>query len=881
MDEVRLAGRPEACPDLPRCTFLHEAVAVWAAAAPERPAVVAPDGTWSYAELADRVARIAARLQASGVGPETLVGLCLERSAEAIAAILGILRAGGAFLPLDPAYPPERLRLMLADAAPGLVLVEAATQDVLPPHAGRTLTVAQALAAGAAVAELPQLTPENLAPENLAYVIYTSGSTGRPKGVMVPHRGVLNLAAEQIAAFEVTAESRVLQFASLNFDAAVAEIAVALCAGAALHVAPREELVPVEPLCRLLAARGITHVTLPPSLVALLPDAGLPAGMTVILAGEPASAALVARLAAGRPVFNAYGPTEATVCATLGRCVADGLPPAIGRPIAGVDVLILDAAGEPVAAGAQGEIHLGGIGLARGYLGQRGLTEERFVTRAGQRLYRTGDLGRRRPDGAIDFLGRVDRQVKLHGHRIEPEEIEAVLATHPAVEAVAVTLHGTEDAVRLVAHVAGPVARRPPAAELRRHLAERLPAWMVPSAILVLDELPRTPNGKIDRARLSAPERGEQGGGAPYLAARDAHELLLTTACQELLGLARVGVRDDFFALGGDSLLAARLVARLERATGRRLPLAAFAREATLERLALALRTAGAGGRWSPLVPLATTAGGPPLLLVHPAGGTVLAYAELARSLAGDMPVYGLQAQGVEPGQAPLRSVAAMAEAYIAAVRDELRPSVWRVAGWSFGAVIACEMVRQLRLVGEAAADPIALDAPAQHAAAQAGEADIVQRVVHMYADMLALAPVPAGGDADDGRIERLVAAAVARGIFPADFGPEQARRLAAVIAGCFHAGAVHRPPRASGGLDLIRAADNPLPAADPTLGWGGMVAGPVAVRFVRGTHTTMLRPPQVGELAAMIAGLLADGGHGAHAGSRAEAAPLLEEAEA
>ena len=380
-------------PDLGRIGFLHQAVTAWAAAQPERAAVVAENGIWSYAELARRAGRIAACLHAHGVGPETLVGLCVERSADAIAAILGILQAGGAFLPLDPAYPAERLRCMIEDAAPGIILVEDAPQGVLQPHAGRTLTVAQTLAAGGRSAGTPALTPESL-----AYVIYTSGSTGRPKGVMVPHRGIVNLAVEQIGQFGVTAESRILQFASLNFDAAVAEIAVALCAGAELHVASREELMPVEPLCRLLAGRGITHATLPPSLLALLPEEGLPADMTVILAGEPCSAALVARLLPRRPVFNAYGPTEATVCATIGRCMADGQPPAIGRPIGGVEVLILDAAGEPAAVGARGEIHLGGIGLARGYLGQPERTAGRFVIRAGRRLYRTGDLGSRDED---------------------------------------------------------------------------------------------------------------------------------------------------------------------------------------------------------------------------------------------------------------------------------------------------------------------------------------------------------------------------------------------------------------------------------------------------------------------------------------------------
>ncbi len=836
--------------------LLHEMVAAQARARPDSTALVFDGGAWTYAGLASRADRLARRLRACGVGPEVLVGLCLDRSPLAVVGMLGVLQAGGAFLPLDPAYPPERLELMLDDARPAVVLVDAMSAPALPPHGGRTIRIETALSGpGPPMGDLARI-----GPGTLAYVIYTSGSTGRPKGVMVEHRGIVNLARAQINLFGVEPASRVLQFASLNFDAAIAEIAVALCAGASLHVAPRERLLPVEPLARLMGERDITHATLPPSLLALLPTSALPAGLTLILAGEPSGAALVARWAPGRRLLNAYGPTEATVCATVGPCAADGAPPPIGRPIDNVEVLILDKAGLPVPIGAAGEIHIGGIGVARGYLARPELTAERFATVAGKRVYRTGDLGRWRQDGGIDFLGRVDRQIKIRGHRIEPEEIEATLARHPSVESAVVVGHDSGMGAQLAAYVVGPVGRRPQAAHLRRYLSECLPGWMVPTHITALDAFPVSPNGKVARDRLPEPGGPEREDGGPFLPPRDSLELVLAVAVQELLGTDRLGIRDDFFQLGGDSLLALRLAARIEAATGRRLPLAALANGATVERLAVALRELGGGMRWSPVVPLATGGRGPPLLCVHPAGGSVLVYADLARALAGMMPVYGLQAQGFEPGQAALDRVADMAEAYIAAVRSELRPAVWRLAGWSFGAVVAFEMACRLSITGEAVASPIILDAPVRHAHGDAGEVDIVQRVIRMYGDMLGIDPNVALeiGTTGQDRLAWMVERAVASGIFPSDFSVAQARRLAAVIAGCFHAGQTYLPSGVFGRMTLIRAADNPMEANDPLLGWGRLAADQVDLRWVAGTHTTMLRPPSVDRLAAAICDCLA-----------------------
>ena len=377
------------------------------------------------------------------------------------------------------------------------------------------------------------------------------------------------------------------------------------------------------------------------------------------------------------------------------------------------------------------------------------------------------------------FSGGSIARSKLHGHRIEPGEIEAVLGIHPQVAAVAVLARGEGAEAKLIAYVVGAPGRQPDAASLRQHLALRLPPWMIPAAFLVLDALPLSPNGKIDRNRLPDPAHLARPTGTPFLAPRDSLEAPAGDRLPRGAGHRPSGRARRLLQLGGDSLAAARVAARVEAASERRLPLAAFTRGATIERLALSLREAGGAVRWSPLVPLATEATGPPLLLVHPAGGTVLAYAELGQALAGAMPVYGLQAQGMEPSQAPLDQVEQMAEAYIGAARRELRPEAWRLAGWSFGAVVAFEMARQLQAAGEIVATPIALDAPARHTPPPAAEADIIQRVIRMYGEMLALQPASGGGDEEaPDRLERMVDAAVASGIFPADFGAAPARRL-------------------------------------------------------------------------------------------------------
>ncbi len=597
----------------------------------------------SYAELNARANRLAHHLRALGVGPETHVGLCLERSIDLVVALLAILKAGGAFVPLDPTYPAERLTFMLEDSLAPLLITQERLRDELPTSWAYLLAID---ADRDVIAQEPATNLEGGAQaDNLAYVIYTSGSTGRPKGVQVTHRGLGNLAAAQIRAFDVRPHSRVLQFASISFDAAISEILMALLSGAALCLATADELRPGPELIGLLRDQVITTVTLPPSVLAALPAAELPALTTLVAAGEACPVELVVGWGASRRFLNAYGPTEASVCATIARCPDAQQAPPIGQPIDNVQVYLLDARMQPVPIGIPGELYIGGIGLARGYLNRPDLTAEWFIPNpfaenkeqrtklvlsevegnkeprtenrelfspavsgrwsvVGGRLYRTGDLARYRPDGNIEFLGRADDQVKLRGFRMELGEIEAALRGHPAVREAAVVVR--EDAPgdkRLVAYIITDQEQRTKPvlsevegnkeqtseeshsqfsilnsqfSELRRHLNTRLPDYMIPAAFVTLEALPLTANGKVDRHALPAPDRDGPVAGRPFAMPRTPTEELLAGVWAAVLRRERISVEDNFFDLGGHSLLVTQVLARVREIFGVELPVSAL-----------------------------------------------------------------------------------------------------------------------------------------------------------------------------------------------------------------------------------------------------------------------------------------------------------------
>ncbi|KAA9382688.1 amino acid adenylation domain-containing protein [Neorhizobium galegae] len=569
-----------------RC--IHELFEQQVRRAPEAVALVHEEEELSYGELNARANRLAHHLIALGVRPDQPVAICLERSPAMVVGLLAILKAGGAYLPLDPAYPSARLRQIVEDAAPRLLLCDTAGRAALGPEALVDLTVVDLQTATPAWAELPASNPDpralGLSPRHLAYVIYTSGSTGTPKGVMVEHRGLVNLGLAQIGLFGVCSNSRVVQFASFGFDASAWELVMAFGSGAALHLPADELRQASNKLSDYLRSEAITHATLPPALLQASKDPGCLASQVLILAGELPKAELVRSLAPAS-IVNAYGPTEATVCATVWSCPDDfdGSVVPIGRPIANTRIYLLDAHGQPVPFGAVGELYIGGAGVARGYLNRPDLTAERFIASPfveGDRLYRSGDLGRYLPDGNLEFLGRNDDQVKIRGFRIEPGEIAARLCEYAWVrEAVVVARQDRAGDQRLVAYVVAKPAHGSDeadgaqlAASLRAHLGSLLPDYMVPSAFVRLDGLPLTPNGKLDRQALPAPD-DDAYARAAYEAPQGAVETALAGIWQELLGVERVGRHDNFFELGGHSLLAVQLSSRLSLAVGVELPL--------------------------------------------------------------------------------------------------------------------------------------------------------------------------------------------------------------------------------------------------------------------------------------------------------------------
>ncbi|GAA3379184.1 hypothetical protein GCM10020367_61730 [Streptomyces sannanensis] len=505
-------------------------------ATPDAMALIAGETSLTYAELDARANRFAHVLVERGVGPEGVVALVLPRSVELVVAMLGVMKAGAAYLPVDPGYPRSRIAFMLEDACPALVVDD---PSFVSATDGR-----------------PDSDPEvRLDPRHPAYVIYTSGSTGHPKGVVVSHAGIAGLHAATVERFGIDTGSRILQFASPSFDASFWDLSNALLSGAALVLAPADE-----PLSGLTDHRTrVTHAMLPPSALAALAATEVPSATTLVVGGEACPAELVERWAAGRRMINAYGPTEATVCATMSDPLSPGSGvPSIGRPIANTRVYVLDGGLRPVPSGVAGELYVAGGGLARGYLNRAGLTAERFVADpfgpAGSRMYRTGDLVRWGSGGCLEFVGRADEQVKARGFRIEPGEVEAVLSAHPDVERCAVAARDG----RLVGYVVAGTDVRP--ADMGEFLRERLPEYMVPAAFVALETLPLTPSGKLDRAALPDPEFGAaERSRAP----RTPREQVLAELFAEVLGLPDVGIDDSFFDLGGHSLLAMRLIARI------------------------------------------------------------------------------------------------------------------------------------------------------------------------------------------------------------------------------------------------------------------------------------------------------------------------------
>jgi amino acid adenylation domain-containing protein len=690
--------------DYSRDVRLHELIEAQVERTPDAIAAVFEDECLTYREVNRRANQLAHRLCKLGVGPEVIVGVFAERSIEMVVGLVATLKAGGAYLPLDPSYPAERLSFMLSDAQPIIVLVQRSLAAKLPQYAGRVVFLEDDFDA-----ESDANPASSTQPENVAYVIYTSGSTGRPKGVMNTHRGICNWLIWLQENYPLTTNDRILQKTVFTFDVSLGEFFWSLIAGSQLIVARPGLHGDSRYLINTICETGITAIHLVPSMLAALLDDQEARRCSslryVICAGEALPVELQERFYNVLPhaqLHNLYGPTETAVIVTYWKCErgsGDRIVP-IGWPVANTQTYILDRTMQPVPIGVPGELHIGGVQVARGYLARPELTAEKFVPNpfAEGRLYKTGDLARYRPDGAIEFLGRIDHQVKLRGLRIELGEIEGTLKRHPAVrECVAIM---REDKVALSSILVGyVVAKGVTAAELRQHAQKSLPDYMVPSTFVFLDELPLTASGKVDRRAL--PEPAPVQTGKELVSPRDALETQLVAIWEKVLRVQPIGVTDDFFELGGYSLLAMRIFSKIERMLGKRLPLATLFQAPTVEALAAAVREQGWKPSWSPLVAIQPRGSRPPFFGVHGGYGEVMFYSRAARCLGEEQPFYGLQAEGLDGCTIRHKSVEAIANYYIEEIRRVQLHGPYFLGGYCIGGIIALEMAQQLRAAGE------------------------------------------------------------------------------------------------------------------------------------------------------------------------------------
>jgi amino acid adenylation domain-containing protein len=808
----------------------------------------------TYRELNVEANRLAHYLRGVGAGPDIPVGICLLPSLSLVVALLAVMKAGGACLPLDPGYPAERLQFMLDDAqVPVLLTSEALRAQLERPGTAIVCIDSQR----AAIAKESRDNPAcDINPANLAYVIYTSGSTGKPRGVLLTHAGLANHNLASIKLYDLKPGDRVLQFSSISFDIAIEEIWPALLTGASLILRPANFSLAVADFLHCADQEGITVFDLPTAywhelVHGLSEGAGtLPKSLRlVIVGGEKASAPLLrtwrTQVTSGVRWINTYGPTEASVIATAYEPAAGEVPDPlpIGKPIDNVRTYILDRNLQPVPVGVPGELHIGGLGVARGYLNRPELTTEKFVSDAfcihpGARLYKTGDLVRYLPSGDIEFLGRRDFQVKIRGFRVELGEIEAALARHSEVrEAVVIAREEGLNGKRLVAYLVSLPGSTPAPSELRSYLKRQLPDYMVPSDFVLLDELPLTPNGKIDRSALPAPS-AEQTSAGDYAPPSDAVESQLVGMWEEILGRRPIGIRDNFFELGGHSLLAVRLMRRIDRGFGRTVPLAALFEAPTIEQFAAILRQPQSTLGTSLIVPIQPKGSRPPFFCVHGLGGAVLRFQELARHMAPDQPFYGIQPQGINGDKPVLESVEEMAACYIGEMRKFQSEGPYYIGGYSFGGLVAFEMARQLHSNGQEIGLLALLDTYPGKAKSKAV----------LLSTLLALPR-----EQQSAYVARKLKK-YRRGLrrrFDALFLPKPLKLVHKTLA---RAEAMYQPEVYYGAATWFRASEKALRGLDdPQSDWATWAAAGVETHEIDGDHGAIMKAPMVGVLAQQL----------------------------
>ncbi len=848
---------------------------------PTAEAIVCGDRRLTYAQLNAQANRYAHALRASGVQPESLIGICLPRSVEMAACVLGVLKAGCAYVPLDPAFPPERLEFMAADANLAAVFTVSQFQGLFTARAETILFDEQhpLLTTAAFESDLPPTATGN----SLAYVIYTSGSTGKPKGVLIEQHAVANFINAMQTAPGFKPGGRLLSVTTLSFDIAGLELYLPLFYGGCVVLATDEEIVDGAALLTLLDREKIDLLQATPVTWRMLLDAGWAgkADLTALCGGEalPADLArqILERCAA---LWNMYGPTETTIWSTICE-VKHSQPITIGRPIANNRVYVLDPFGQLLPPGIAGELYIGGVGIARGYLNRPELTAERFLPdpfspHPAARMYRTGDLVRWLPDGQLEYLGRMDFQVKLHGHRIELGEIESALSQHPDIAwAVAQVVEILPGDRRLAAYLVSANHRQVPTPELRSYLQQSLPLYMIPSHFIYLSEMPLTPNRKVNRKALPVPviDRDEAG---EHIAPRTVTERWLVAVWEELLNTHPIGITENFFDLGGHSLLAIRMFAKIQTKFQKNLPLTILYESGTIQALAAQIEQYHAGSTWRIVVPLQPAGSKPPLFFIHPFDGDVVGFSIWARYLGNDQPLYGIRATGIDGVSQPLDRIEDIASQYIREIRQIQPEGPYYLAGYCAGSVIAYEMAQQLYQQGQKTGAVIIVNyahpdsgyynfqlTPRSAAAflhnlgpwladlSKLPFPEIVGRIRNRTAGFLVwlVSPVRRTSDEFEGN-------GIADHLLR--YPEERHEQLLAYFRSVNRALKSYKPQPYPGEITVIRTSRQPLVCSfEPTLGWQKYHPAKINACEVEGSTTTIIKDPYARSFASAVTRLL------------------------
>jgi amino acid adenylation domain-containing protein len=855
---------------------IHELFEEQVTRSPDAIAVILEGEQLTYRELNQRANRIAHLLRGLGVGPEVLVGICVERSPLMVVGLLGILKAGGAYVPLDPTYPAERLAYMLSDSQVKVLLTQEKLASSLPVSAARVICLDSDWQNIGAHSEENPLT--EVKASNLAYVIYTSGSTGQPKGVMICHQSVVNYIAAKKVAYGMNSSDRVLQFSSISFDYAVYEIYSCLTCGGTLVLRTDEMLSSVSTFLQKCREWQLTVLGPPTFYWHLLTtelattQKSLPESVRLMCVGGEQVLPEKLRLwqkyvndskhrhQMGKPplLINEYGPTEATVDATicnLSELVLEdtrSIVP-IGRPINNVQVYILNQYLQIVPIGVPGELYIGGAGLARGYLNRPDLTAEKFIpnpfsNEPGSRLYKTGDRVRYRPDGNIEFLGRIDHQVKIHGFRIELGEIETAICQHSEVRECVVIVRIKESSDKqLVAYVV-PKLSTLTISKLRSLLQQKLPNYMIPAAFVVLESLPLTPNGKVDRRALPAPDKSSFTDTG-FVPPRDALERQLAQIWSEILDVESVGVKDNFFALGGHSLLAVRLMAKIQQEFGKSLPLVTLFQSPTIADLANLIKTEKNVPTNFCLVPIQPKGNKSPFFCIHAVGGDVLCYADLAGHLGLEQPFYALRSLGLDGSCEPLTRIEDMAATYIKALQTIQPEGPYQLGGWSIGGAIAFEMAVQLKASGHTVSllalidsyapiqkfkDSLLMDDTILLADWVKNLSGLSNKALSISAETLRLLK------AQD-QLNYVLEQAKEVGLLPKEIGQKQGSSLFRVFKANSQAIARYTPQPYLGRITFLCADESMKHNQDPSLGWAAVAAGSITTHNISGNHYSII----------------------------------------